>query len=342
MRQRSLIPLACATVVLVVLAIVALVTGDHGVSRAAPNLRAFPALAAQLGDVASVTVSRDGSTMTFIRDGDSWLVNERGNYPANPGKISQIVRAMADLTLVEPKTQKAGLYPRLEVEDAGKGKSALVTIKDKSGAAIAEAIVGKRRYDRLGGGNDGVYVRKPGDAQAWLARGSLDLSGDPPSWLDRRILDIPEKKIAKVALTHADGSKLVISRSAPDAKFAVEDAPADAKFKSETAVGGPATALETLDLEDVKPAAEHPVSDKDVVSASFTTFDGLNIDLRLREHDKAEWIAISAAGSGAAEPEAKKIEDKVARWTYEIPAYKANLLKTKLADLVEEPAKDSK
>ena len=46
------------------------------------------------------------------------------------------------------------------------------------------------------------------------------------------------------------------------------------------------------------------------------------------------------AGSGAAEAEAKKIDDKVSRWTYAIPAYKANLIKTKLADLLE-PAKGS-
>ena len=341
MQPRSLLLLASATVVLVVLATVVLASGDRGVSRVAPGERAFPALAAKLGEVTSVAVSRNGTTMTLIRDGDSWLVAEKGNYPANAAKISQIVRAMADLTLVEPKTQTAGLYPRLEVEDPGSGKSALISVKDKSSRALAEAIVGKRRYDRLGAGNDGVYIRKPGEAQAWLARGTLDPSGEPASWLDRQILDISEKKIAKVILTQTDGAKLVISRSAPDAKFAVEDAPADAKFKGETTFSGPATALETLDLQDVKPAAELPVPEKDVVSASFTTFDGLTVDARLLERDKADWIAISATGSGAAEPEAKKLDDKVARWTYEIPAYKANLLKTKLADLIE-PAKESK
>ena len=150
MQSRSLILLASATVVLVAIAIVVLASGDRGVSRAAPGQPAFPALAAKLGDVASVTVSRNGTTMTLIRDGDSWLVAEKGNYPANAAKISQIVRAMADLTLVEPKTQKPDLYPRLEVEDPGNGKSALVAVKDKSGGDLAQAIVGKRRYDRLG------------------------------------------------------------------------------------------------------------------------------------------------------------------------------------------------
>jgi Domain of unknown function (DUF4340) len=340
MHARSLILLASATAALVAIAIVVLASGDRGVSRAAPGQSAFPALAARLGDVASVTVSRDGTTMTLIRDGDNWLVAEKGNYPANAAKISQIVRAMADLTLVEPKTQNPDLYPRLEVEDPGNGKSTLVAVKDKSGGDLAQAIVGKRRYDRLGAGNDGVYLRKAGEAQSWLARGTLDPSGDAASWLDRQIIDISEKKIAKATLTQADGSKLVISRSAPEAKFAVEDAPADAKFKSETATSGPATALETLDLDDVKPAGELPVPDKNVVTASFTTFDGLTVDLRLMERDKADWIAISAAGSGPAEANAKKIEGKVSLWTYAIPAYKANLLKTKLADLIE-PAKGS-
>jgi hypothetical protein len=337
MQSRSLIILASATVLLVAIAIIVLASGDRGVSRAAPGQPAFPALAAKLGDVMSVTVSRNGTTMTLIRDGDSWLVAEKGNYPANAAKISQIVRAMADLTLVEPKTQKPDLYPRLEVEDPGNGKSPLVAVKDKSGGDLAHAIVGKRRYDRLGAGNDGVYLRKPGEAQTWLARGTLDPSGDPASWLDRPIIDISEKKIAKVTLTQPNGTKLVISRAAPDASFAVEDAPADAKFKSETTTSGPATALETLDLDDVKPAGELPVPDKDVVTASFTTFDGLTLDLRLIERDKTNWIAISAAGSGSAEAEAKKVEDKVSHWTYEIPAYKANLLKTKLADLLEPP-----
>jgi hypothetical protein len=340
LQKRHLIPLSSATLVLVVLAIVAVVSGEHGVSQAAPNQRAFPALATKLGDVASVIVSRNGSAMTFTRDGDGWLVSEKGNYPANAAKVRQLLLAMADVTLVEPKTHKPELYPRLELEDPAQGKSALVTIKGQAGATIADAIVGKRRYDRLGGGNDGVYLRKPGDAQAWLARGSLDPTGEPASWLDRQILDISEKKIAKVTLTQADGAKLVISRATPDGKFAVEDAPADTKFKPETTISGPAAALETLDLDDVKPAAELPVPDKDVVSGSFTTFDGLTVDVRLIERDSHTWIALSAVGSGSAEAEAKKIDDKVARWTFAIPAFKANLLKTRLADLVE-PAKGS-
>jgi Domain of unknown function (DUF4340) len=340
MQKRGFILLAAATLALVILAIVAIASGDRGVSRAAPGERALPALAAKLGEVGSVGIKRNALSLTFVRDGDNWFVAEKGNYPAAAGKVRQIVLAMADAVLVEPKTQKAEFYPRLDVEDPGNGKSTLVTLKDKSGGTLAEMIIGKRRYDRLGTGTDGIYVRKLGDTQAWLARGSLEFSDQLSSWLDRRILDIPEKRIAKATLTQADGTMLVISRAKPEDKFMVEGAPADAKFKSETTTSEPAMALETLDLDDVKPGAEMPLPDKDVVAASFTTFDGLTVDVRLLDKGDMHWVALSAAGSGAAEAEAKAINDRASRWTYAIPSYKAAQLKMKLADMLE-PAKGS-
>jgi len=340
MQQRGLILLAAATAVLVVLAAVAIATSDRTVSRAGPGARAFPALAAKLGDVGSVGIKRSTLSLTFVRDGDNWLVAEKGNYPAAAGKVRQIALALADLLLVEPKTQQPGFYSRLDVEDPGSGKSTLVTLKDKSGATLAELIIGKRRFDRLGTGTDGVYVRKPGDTQAWLARGSLEFSDQLSSWLDRRILDIPEKRIAKASLTQPDGTKLVIIRAKPEDKFAVEGAPADAKFKSETTTGEPALALDGLDLDDVKPLGDMPVPDKDVVTASFTTFDGLTVDVRMLDKDDAHWFVLSATGSGAAEAEAKAINDKGSRWAYAVPSYKAAQLKMKLADLLE-PAKGS-
>ncbi len=340
MQQRNLILLMAATGVMVVLAVAALATGGAGVDRVGTDQRALPALSARLGDVASVEVRRTGLDLSFVRDGDNWLVAQKSNYPADPGKIRRIVLALADMTLVEPKTSAPDLYPHLEVEDPGHGKSTLVAVKDKSGADIARLIVGKRSYDRLGEGNDGVYVRKPGDPQSWLARGSLDFSDDTPNWLVRRIIDIPDSKVAKVTLTQPDGAALTLGRAKPDAKFTLDNPPKDAKYKSDTALGEPAMALETLDLEDVQPAANLPVPDKAVTTATYTTFDGLTVDVKLFQHDNKNWIAVAASGSGKAADAAKEIDGRVRRWVYAIPPYKAKMMETKLADLLE-PAKGS-
>ncbi|MGH7030192.1 MAG: DUF4340 domain-containing protein, partial [Stellaceae bacterium] len=316
MQRRSLIPLTAATAVLVAVAVTALATGGDGVSRAGADQPALPGLATELGEVASVAIERNGLDLTFVRNGNNWLVAQKGDYPAASGKIRRIVLALADMTLVEPKTREPALYPRLQVEGPGKSKSTLVTLKDKSSAVLARLIVGKQSYDRLGEGNNGVYVRKPGDPQSWLARGSLDFSDDMANWLDRQIIDIPDKRIAKVSLTQPDGSTLVLGRAAPDAKFTVVGVPVNAKYKDGTALGEPAMALETLDLDDVAPAATLPVPKTGDTAASFTSFDGLTVEVELFQHDNKNWIAIKAAGSGKAAAEAKKIDSRVERWVY--------------------------
>jgi hypothetical protein len=340
MQRRGLITLGAAAAVGAALAIAAVATGDRYASRTAAERPAFPALAGELGDVASVGLERKDLAATFRRRGDLWLVAEKGGYPADAGKVRQIVLSLAAMRLIEPKTRLPGLYQRLEVEDPGSGKSTLVAVGDQSGKTLARLIVGKQRFDRLGAGNGGVYVRRPGDAQSWLASGALDLSGNLGGWLDKAIVDIPDRRIAKVSLTQPDGTRLVLSRAKPEAQFAIEGVPADTKLKSETATGEPAMALDGLNLDDVAPAAKMPLPKTGVATASYTTFDGLTVDLRLIAHDKTDWIAVEATGSGKAAAEAKRIAARVSGWSYAIPSYKAAMIKTKLADLTE-PQKHS-
>jgi hypothetical protein len=340
MQQRGLILLAAAAAVAVAAAIAAAATGDRTTMSAPANRLAFPALAGELGDVASVALERKGLNVTFRRRGEDWLVVQKGDYPAAPGKLRQLVLSLAEMRFVEPKTRLPDRYARLDVEDPGNGAAARVAIADKSGQPLARLIVGKRRFDRLGEGENGVYVRKPGDAQSWLASGDLDLSGDLASWLDRQIVDIPYSRIAKVSLTQPDGTRVVLSRAKPDGQFAVENAPPKTGFKSESTMNEPAMALASLDLDDVAPAARMPVSKSGTAAASYTTFNGLTIDLRLSEKGKTDWVALVATGSGRAAAEAKRIDARVEGWSYAIPSYKAAMLKTRLADLIE-PKKGS-
>jgi Domain of unknown function (DUF4340) len=340
MQRRGLILLAAAAAGCAAAAIAAVATGDRYASRTPAERKVFPALAGEFGEIGAVGLERKDLAATFRRHGDLWLVAEKGGYPADAGKVRQVVLTLAEMRLVEPKTRLPSLYDRLEVDDPGKGKSTLVSVRDQSGKTLAQLIVGKRRFDRLGTGNAGLYVRRPGDAQSWLASGSLDLAGDLAGWLDRQIVDIPDRRIAKVVLTQPDGTRLVLSRAKPDAPFAIEGAPADTKLKSENAPNEPAMALDGLNLDDVAPAAKMPVPISGVATASYTMFDGLKIDLRLAEHGKTDWIAIAATGTGKAASEAKQIAERVSGWSYAIPSYKATMIKTKLADLIE-PKKSS-
>ncbi|HEV8679616.1 MAG TPA: DUF4340 domain-containing protein [Stellaceae bacterium] len=335
MQKRSFLLLAGATTVLVAAALYALAIGDRAVRPVTRDQRAFPELAARLDDLAWMRLTRGALKVDLNLVAGRWAVIERGNYPAAPDTVRRLLLGLAGLVLVEPKTERPELFGRLDLDDPSNGRSTLVELQDRTGKILAELVVGKTSRGRLGGGDDAVYVRRPGENRTWLGRGSLDLPADVAGWLDRRILDIPASRIASVRLRGGDGTVLVLQREAAGGKFAVADAPADANFKDDAALAAPARALAGLDLADVRPSAELPVPANGVATASFTTFDGLRVDARLLAHGNADWVALDASGSGAAEADAAALGTRLARWTYAIPAERARLLRTRLADLVE-------
>jgi hypothetical protein len=258
------------------------------------------------------------------------------------------------LRYAEPKTAKTDLYSRLDLGDPDKkGSDArLVTLSDGKGQLLGQLIVGKRRYDTFGGGNDGVYVRTPGQPQAWLANGSLDLPAETVDWLDRKLTEIPIDKIKSVAFTGADGAKLAIARAKAGDPFAFEGGmPAGQKLKSAESLDDIGRALSFFDFDDVKKAVDMPFPDKGVSQAVYVTFDGLTVTVAMMEQDdptkkaddkdkKKYWIRIEAAGTGDAAKEADALNKRVGGWVYAVPDFKANTFKTKLTDLIE-PEKSS-
>ena len=337
MQKRSFLILFGATLILAAGAVYAVKRGDRFVGPPIKGGLALPHLAADLKNLAWMRLTRGAMVSDFTAIGSGWVVVEKSNYPAAPNKVRRLLLGLADLTLVEPKTRRPELLGRLNLDDPKNGKSTLVTLQDRTGKTVAELIVGKSRPDLLGGGNNGVYVRKPGENQAWLARGSLDVSGDTIGWLDRRFLDIAPSRVASLTLTGADGTMLVLRRDGPKGKFAVVGAPADTKFKDDATLAAPAGALSGLDLDDVKPAVDLPVPESGVAHAVFTTADGLTIKLLLFNHDKVDWVAVEASGDGTEAADARAINARVARWIYAIPSDRAKLLRTKLSDLIAPP-----
>ena len=300
-----------------------------------PGAAVLPGFAQAAEQADHVVLVHGDARITLVRQGDKWAVEEKSLYPVDTGKLRQLFLGLAELRYVEPKTKKPELYTRLEVEDAGKpdSKSTLVTVGAEKTGVLAALILGQRRTDALGGGVDGIYLRKPNDAQSWLARGSMELPSDITAWLDRKLVDIGEDKIKEAVLTQPDGAKLDVARDKPEDKFALKDPPADAKIKSDAPIDQPARALATLDLADVRAAADMPFPAEGVSHAVYTTFDGLTIDISLLDKDGKHWARFSAQGTGDAEKTATELNERLAPWVYALLDYKAKLLTTKLADL---------
>jgi hypothetical protein len=340
MKAKGLIGLLLVTAIAVVIAVLVSYRGGAGDTDPLVGTVVLPDVRQKLGEVTRVTLIHGTAKTTLLRQNGRWVVEEKSGYPADQTKVAQAVRGLADLRYVEPKTRKPDLYSRLELEDPGKkdAKSTLVTVSDEKGTLLGEIIAGKRQVDLLGGGTDGIYVRKPGDAQSWLARGTLELADDSSQWLDRGILDVPREKVKEMVLTQPDGSRLDIAHDKPEEALALKGAPADAKLKSDTVLVEPTTALASLTLSDVRPAAELPLPEDGVSRAEITTFDGVTFKIALVDKDGKSWARIEVSGgSGPAAKDAEALDAKLKPWVFAIPDYKAKALRTKLSDVTAPP-----
>lgn len=343
MRQRHLLILLAVTALAVALAVESSVGGPSAQSDPLVGTLVFPGLSQQLGSVNRVTMVHGAQKAILKRAANGWQIEDKGGWPADATHVRHLLLGLAELRYVEPKTREPALYARLGVEGAGKpeSKSTLLTVADAKGKLLADIIAGNSKYDELGGGDDGLYVRKPGDVQSWLARGSLGLTGDNSIWLDKTLFDVPAATIKEAVFIAADTQAVAIVRAAAGDRFHLTSPiPKGKKLKDGDPLAEPAGALASLELADVQPAAAFTWPTTGGAHARFMTFDGLTVTLDIADQGKTTWVRIVAAGSGDAAAKAQAINAKVHGWVFAFPDYKTGLFKTTLAGLIE-PAKPS-
>jgi hypothetical protein len=336
MRNKGLAWLCGVTILAVILAVL-VSRGSGPKSDPLAGQPVLPEVAKRLADIGRMALVHGDQKTTLLRKDDAWSVEERGGYAADTTKVRQALLALADLRYVEPKTAKPESYGRLEVEDAGgkDSKSTLVTLADGKGALLGEVIVGKHRTDQLGGGEGGVYLRKSGNAQSWLADGNLDLAGATAAWLDKKLIDLPVAQVKQAVLTQPDGTKLTLTRDKPEDKLRLVEMPKDKKLKYESVLDDAAGPLGALQLDDVRPAKDFEFPKDGVAKAQFVSFTGLTIAVELADKDGVSWARFTASGSGDAEKQAADLNTTLSPWVYALSSAKAKTLRDKVDDLVE-------
>jgi hypothetical protein len=301
----------------------------------------FPDLTAKLAGAARVEITHQGTTITLARKGDKtespWGLLQRDMYPVQVAKLRGMLTALTELRLVEPRTSDPTLYSRLGLEDADqKGSSSdLLRVFDASDHVIAELLVGHRRVRTAGNVPDEVFVRRPGQAQTWLAEGSLEVDADPQLWLDRDIMNIDHSRIASIVV-HRDGTELDFSKQ--NGKL-VLTAPANPPKLEDYKLDDLDRGLELLSFEDVasdKGAVAPKVGDP-IGSSVFTTTDGLVVTATVLKGEKDIWARFMVTGSDKSKDEATKLNARLGGWTYQLGSWKEASLTPDLDTLKATP-----
>ena len=338
MKPRAFAALSVVTVVALVVAIATYAAQNRWSHVKVSGAGLIPGLAAQASRIAKIELKQGEKALTLARDKEAWSLADRGGYPAKPEAVRALLVKLAGAELVESKTRNKDRYALLELEDpaAKDAKSRLLRLLDDKGGVIAEAVVGKKRLDAFGGNKSGTYVRKPGDAQTWLASADLDVSVAVRDWVQTGVLDVPAAKIAKVTVEIPGEEPLVIARDAGDAtKYALVGMPEGKKLKEGAGIDAIVRAAGNIDLEDVrKPAAAAAPGDVSVVKIEAD--GGLAVTVRLRKEGADTWVALEASGAdGDAKKAAEDITTRTQGWEFKVPAHKAQSILKRRADLFE-------
>ena len=297
----------------------------------------FPGIAAKLGTAARIEITHQTQTLGIDSKNGQWGLADKGGYPVQLDKLRELFTGLTDLRLTEPRTKDPAEYGRLGVDEPSATSTAsLLRVLDQAGHPLAELIAGHRRVRTQGEVPDTVYVRRPGEAQSWLAEGRIPADADPQLWIARDIVNIASGRIVSVVVTRGE-EKLEFAR---EGDKLVMKSPADHPKLDDYKMEDVARAYENLTLTDVKPAAQQP--GEAVGSSVFTTADGMALSARAFKAgtgDKAElWAQFAATGEGAAKAQADHLQAKLAGWSYQLGVWKEKALAPSLADLkADEP-----
>jgi hypothetical protein len=337
MKPHSFAALLVATVAALALAISTFAAQNQWAQATVAGSALFPALATQADRVAKVEIKQGDKVITLARSKDGWSLADRGGYPAKPEAVRALIVKVAQAELVEAKTRNKDRYALLELEDpSGKeAKSRQLRLLDDKGAVLAEAVIGKRRYDAFGASKSGTYVRKPGEAQTWLSSADLDLAVAVRNWVQPTVFDLPAAKISKVTVEVPGEEPLTIERDAADAsKHTVLNIPDGKKLKAGAGADAIVRAVGNIDMDDVRKLEGAPGTEAGV--AKIEGDGGLGITLKLRRDGEDTWLSFDAAGSdGDAKKTADELKARSQGWEYKIPAHKAQSILKRRDELFE-------
>ncbi len=209
-RRRTLIILGGVAGVSALLGALSFLPPERDLPRSEVGQRVLPAYESKTELVSLIMVTTKEESYHIVRNGDEWVLAEKGSYPVSPARIQDLNLALSTITYGEAMTRDERKFDRIGTGDPGTGGTgALLEVGDGAGNNFAKLIVGFREGRS--------YVRKPDDLQVWGVDGAVM----PPlqravRWLDLDVVTLPAADIAEVDVRPAQGPAYRLTRNADD------------------------------------------------------------------------------------------------------------------------------
>jgi hypothetical protein len=169
-----------------------------------------------INDVAGLQIRAGSNQLNVVREGDIWVVKERGNYAASFSTLSEFLRKLDDLKVTRPLELGPSRLAALDLVEPDKGNGVQVDLLAKDGKPLKSLLLGKTHSragedsSPFGGGGmaNGRYLMVGSDIKtvALVSDPLNNAETRPEEWLEKEFLkvELPTRiEILRAATTNS-------------------------------------------------------------------------------------------------------------------------------------------
>ncbi len=250
-------------------------------------------------------------------------------------------------------------------------KATQIQCYDDSGESVAILWIGEAKRGEAREGSpygfampEGTFVRLPGNPadlrdtsdQVILVKNTFQLGETPVAWIDKQLFNVPNESVQSIVVTSPRGEQYRVARTNATEQLTLAAlAPKQQGKVSELAALGNALTAFAVD-EVLDPAvAKTNMALATAWTFAATTFDGVIYTVKLADTNVPQAyaqvtvkytkpvidsVASNIAAHVASRPDevqesVRSLDRKLAQWTFILPEFKADQLRTPIANLTE-------
>jgi hypothetical protein len=334
-----------------------------------------------LNDVTQLRVRQGDSEVNLIKKGDDWVVQERGEYPANFNEVTDLLRKLFDLKAARPIQAGSSYLARFELlpPDKGTNTGTLLELKDKNGKTLTSLLLGKKHMkesagsSQFGGGSfpDGRYVMVGNDAKtiALVSDALANVEPKAEQWLNKDFFKVEKPKAIAVVSTNATNN-WTLTRETESGEWKLADAKPGEQLDTGKS-SGVTSAFSFASFDDVSTNSSPEVTGlAKPMMGTLETFDGFTYTIKIgnKTADDKHFMQVAVAGNFPKERTAgkdekaedkdkldkefkektKKLEEKLKtdkafeKWTYVVSKWTVDPLLKERKDLLQEKKEEPK
>jgi hypothetical protein len=220
-----------------------------------------------VNEVSRISIRQGTNALNLVRKDDLWRVQERGDYPANFAQISEFLRKVADLKVIQSEKVGPSQLARLQLAPPGQGAGSAIMVEfdGRDDKPLRTLWVGKQHLkepagaaqspDEDAGWPDGRYVRVgDSDTVAIISDPLEHIEPKPNDWLNKDFIRVEKAKTVEIAFPERTNSwKLTRDTESGDWKLA--DAKPGEQLDA-SAAAGISNPLSSVSVMDVLPGGK--------------------------------------------------------------------------------------